>query len=103
MCHLRAVSEIERATKRVSGIGIGFGRFLLAMAQLAPPQPAEAISMELDEPAIDATPLPSAAADAAAAAADLLQISAVAAAAAGQLRSCLETLLLCTTAAADAM
>ena len=52
------------------------------MAQSAPPQPADAISMELDEPTIDAATIPSAAADAAAAAADLLQISA----AAGQLR-----------------
>jgi hypothetical protein len=55
------------------------------MAQLAPPQPAETISMELDEPVIDAAALPPAAADAAAAAADLLQISAAVTAAAGQL------------------
>ena len=53
------------------------------MAQLALSQPVESISMELDEPAIDAAALPPAAADATAAAADLLQISA----AAGQLRA----------------
>jgi hypothetical protein len=51
------------------------------MAQLAPPQPAETIGMELDAPVIDAAALPPAAADTAAAAADLLQISV----AAGQL------------------
>ena len=56
------------------------------MAQSATQQPAEAISMEVDEPAIDAAAIPPVAADAAAAAADLLQISA----AAGQLRACME-------------
>ena len=48
------------------------------MTQFAPPQAAEAISMELDEPAINAAALPPAAADAAAAAAALQQISAAA-------------------------
>jgi hypothetical protein len=87
MCRLLAVIEIEQATKRVSGTEIGCGRLLAAMALLAPPQPAEAMSMEIDEPVIDSATQSPAGAAATAAAADLLQISAAAAAAAGQLRA----------------
>ncbi len=90
MCRLRVVSEIEVATERVSGTEIGCGKFLSAMAQLAPPRPAESISMELDVSAIDAAALPPAAADVAAAASALQQISAAASSASGQLSACTE-------------
>jgi hypothetical protein len=103
MCRLLVVIEIERATKRVSGTEIGCGKFLLAMAQLAPPQPAESISMELDVSAIDAAALPPVTAAAAAAAAALQQISAVVSAASGQLRVCIKALLLSTTASTHTM
>ena len=57
------------------------------MSQHAPPLPADAVSMELDAPAINLNASDPAAAAAATAAADLLQMSAVAAAAACQSRA----------------
>lgn len=68
------------------------------MTQLAPPQPAERTSMELDESAIDAAAVDSVAAAAAAALANLGASAAVAAADAGQSQADMKALPPRTTA-----